>query len=644
MKIKTILACSVALTALSTVAAVAQSDVETVVVTGSRVISDIQASPTPITAVSVEQLQETTPTDIPDGLNKLPVFGGSNVPRLAGNGGGGTSSSGGVPENVLNLRNFGDQRTLVLVDGHRAPPSNSDGSVDIDTLPQMLVSRVDVVTGGASAVYGSDAVTGVVNFILDKNFEGLKFDVNGGISTYRDGASFKVGAAYGTDLFDGRAHFEGSLRHYQGDMVPASARPFGALQITQGGGGTVANPDINVLNTRRLDSPFGGKIAACVPTCALVTGMQFVTNGVLGPFTAGAPVGTPASTTVASGGDGGYNEFGTAQSGIRQDEAFGRFSYDIDSDAVFYVQGTAAGSYSNGVWFPVKLSPSITAGSGGNGVGIYYKNNAFLTPAVQTALGSNGTNPVQVGTTQPNNTFGLGEYIAATGPGGFVGTRNFNRNLSVTTGLDGTVFGHFSWDVYYTHGETRQSVDNLNNTNSQNLFAASDAVLNAAGMPVCYASTQAATAAQYANCVPINPFGPTAVTQAAENYFTQTTFYHETNILDDTGGSISGAVFDGWAGPITAALSAEYRFNQLSVVSNASPTATVNCTGLRICTSTSLLWIQNAVAPISASDNVWEVAGETNVPVLKDLPLGQNVSIDLAGRYTDYSISGSAET
>src|SRR6201986_1154721 len=78
--------------------------------------------------------------------------------------------------NVLNLRNFGAQRTLVLFDGHRAAPSNADGTVDVDALPQMLVSRVDVVTGGASAVYGSDAVTGVINFVLDKKFEGLKFD------------------------------------------------------------------------------------------------------------------------------------------------------------------------------------------------------------------------------------------------------------------------------------------------------------------------------------------------------------------------------------------------------------------------------------------------------------------------------------
>jgi hypothetical protein len=141
--------------------------VETVSVTGSRVISDAANSPTPLTVISTAQLQATTPTNIPDGLNKLPVFQGSSQPRTAGNGG----SSAGI--NVLFLRNLGAQRTLVLFDSHRVAPANANGTVDVDTLPQMLMSRVDVVTGGASAVYGSDAITGVVNFILDKHFTGF---------------------------------------------------------------------------------------------------------------------------------------------------------------------------------------------------------------------------------------------------------------------------------------------------------------------------------------------------------------------------------------------------------------------------------------------------------------------------------------
>ena len=661
MKTKAILGCSAALTVLCGTAALAQQTaggVESVVVTGSRVITDIQDSPTPVTIVTAEQLQATTPSDLPDGLNKLPVFAGSNVPRLAGNGGGGNSSSGGVPQNVLALRNFGTQRTLVLMDGHRAPPTNADGSVDVDTLPQMLVSRVDVVTGGASAVYGSDAVTGVINFILDKKFEGLKFDTNAGISTYGDGASFKFGAAAGMDLFGGRGHFEGALRHFQQDLIPAFSRPLGQLVVTQAGNGSAANPFTNLLNTRKPDSPIGGLIQGCLPACPLADNQQFIAAGALGPFYAGQTSGTGNQN---SGGDGGFNKFGTAQSAIRQNELFSRFSYDVDPGTTFYVQGSASESFANGWWFPTKETPTNSsagvakgaapaAGTSNLQASTFYKNNPFLPAAVQTALGNDGTNPVEVqlgalnspNSIQPTNTFQLGEYVQGTGPNGLVGTRNVNRNLNMTAGLDGTLFGKYNWDIFYTHGENRQAVDNLNNSNYQRQFAASDAVLNASGQVVCYATTPAAGAAAnaiygppapgvaatpYNNCVPINPFGPTAISQSAYKYITGTTFYHMTNILDDVGGSISGKVIDDWAGPITAALSAEVRWNSFTVDSNASSNSTVDCTGLRICNQNLPLWAQNVINNVSVSNNVWEFAGEADAPLVKDVPLIQSLSL-----------------
>src|ERR1700722_3284201 len=167
------LMCAASVLALTAGAPAQQAgNVEQVTVTGSRVISDITLSPTPLTVVTADQLQATTPTDIPDALNKLPDFIGGASPRSQNNGQ--NNNSG----NTLNLRNLGVIRTLVLLDGQRVAPSNRDGTVDVDSLPQMLMSRVDVVTGGASAVYGSDAVAGVVNFVLDKKFDGFKYDIN----------------------------------------------------------------------------------------------------------------------------------------------------------------------------------------------------------------------------------------------------------------------------------------------------------------------------------------------------------------------------------------------------------------------------------------------------------------------------------
>jgi iron complex outermembrane receptor protein len=637
MQLKSILACSAAMVAM-TASAMAQTkadNVESVVVTGSRVISDIANSPTPVTIVSTEELQANTPSNIPDGLNKLPVFGGSAQPRDAGNGG----TAAGL--NILALRNFGAQRTLVLLDGHRVPPSTANGTVDVDTLPQMLMSRVDVVTGGASAVYGSDAVTGVVNFILDKKFDGLKFDINSGISNYGDGFSYKTGVAYGTDLFGGRGHFEGSLQHFSQDGIRNFARPYGPQVFVLTGNGTAATPFATTINTRRGDSTFGGLVQGCSPACgAGVSGQQFISNGVLGPFTPGALSGT---ANQQSGGDGAYNIYGSAQTAFRTNEAFGRFSYDIDDTTNFWVQGVAAEGFANGWWFPAKLTP-------GNGqASTFYKNNPFLPAAVQAALGNNGTNPVQNSATNtpPTNTFQLGTYIASTGPAGLVGTRDVNRNLSISTGLDGTLFGKYSWDLFYTHGENRAAVTNINNSNYQKQFAALDAVTNSAGQTVCYATTPAAGAAAnaaYAGCVPLNPFGPTAITQNAFGYFTAPTWFHMTNVVDNLGGSLSGTAFDNWAGPVKFALSAEARFNDYLVDSNASPTAKVDCTGLRICSSSLALWAQNVIAPAHASNNVWEFAGEINAPLLKDVPLVQSLDLNLAGRYTDYSTSGAVQT
>ena len=188
---------------------------ESIIVTGSRVISDAGNSPTPVTMVSAKQLRDTTPSNLADGLNKLPIFQGSQTIGRPGDG------SQNFSSNTLNLRNFGVQRTLVLLDGHRATPSNSDGSVDIDTLPQMLVSRVDIVTGGACAVYGSDAVTGVVNFVLDKKFTGLKTDFNAGISTYGDAASYNLGVAGGS----GSVRRPRPFRRLAGISPPRSRQP-----------------------------------------------------------------------------------------------------------------------------------------------------------------------------------------------------------------------------------------------------------------------------------------------------------------------------------------------------------------------------------------------------------------------------------
>ena len=593
---------------------------ETVVVTGSRVISDIRNSPTPLTVVTTEQLQATTPTDIPDALNKLPVFVGSTTARSIAN------ASNNNLGNTLNLRNFGAQRTLVLFDGHRVVPSGQNGAVDIDTLPQMMMSRVDVVTGGASAVYGSDAVTGVVNFVLDKHFMGVKYNASAGIASHGYGATYQAGVAMGTDLFGGKGHIEGSLRIFNQDPVLYLDLPYGPGYY--GTTGSTTNPLLPQIETKnsRNNQPATG-LVNCGTGCAF-NNQQFVAPGILGGFNVGTPTNT---STVNSGGDGGVSVHNLGQASLRNQEGFARLSYNLDDTTTLYVQGAATQAVNNNPFYDFYLQTGVDPNS-------FFKNNPFLPAATQAQLNTGAGNTFTVNKTVNNV------------PGN--SNRGIDRALTVTVGADGTWMGNYAWDVYFTHGENRLAEDNIGNWNNARLLAAEDAVTNAAGQVVCYATTPAAGAAvnaAYAGCVPFNAFGLNSVSKTAFDYVAQTTVFHETNILDNVGASISGNVFDLPAGPIKVALAGEARWMSLEIDSpSGPPTLKVDCTGLRLCNTASppTLIGSNVLASIepAVTENVWEFSAEAEIPILKDMPLVQSFDANLAGRYTDYSASGAVQT
>jgi iron complex outermembrane receptor protein len=669
---KLALMCAASVVALTAGARAQQQDAsattEQVTVTGSRVISDITLSPTPLTVVTADQLAATTPTDIPDALNKLPDFIGGSTPRSQNNGS--TNNSG----NTLNLRNLGVSRTLVLLDGQRIAPSNQNGTVDVDSLPQMLMSRVDVVTGGASAVYGSDAVAGVVNFILDKDFNGFKYDMNAGISKYGDAAEEKIGFAWGTDLFGGRAHYEMSVRVFQQDMIPIDARPYGYQNNTwvQAGSGTAAAPFVNVPYGHLFNQSQTGTIN-CGSSCSL-TNYTFTGAGQLQPLTHGIPTTTSG---LEQGGDGGYEDnVGTMQSRQRQGEFFNRFSYDITKDINAYVQGSWAESGDYSTWSPITVSSASARPNS------FFTNNPYLSATAQQQLAAAATAaghfvPAPVlfaanGSIAPAVAAGTpyfsdasyvpqtiqGQNLAAAGDAYL--TKGVDRSLSLSTGVTGKL-ASFDWDVFYSHQESRVDVNDPNNTNNARYLAAQDAVVAPAGTTIngvsvagtiqCWDETQPQYAALYTGCVPMNLFNPSqGISQSAFNYVKQDTFWVLTQKLDNVGASISGGLFGLGlpAGEITGAASFEMRWRTYDMKTNALPTDYVNCTGLRMCTvnggAAPSLYTQNVNAPVNVSDNVWETALELNVPLLKDVPLAEDLNADIAGRYTDYSISGVAET
>ena len=601
---------------------------ESVVVTGSRIISDNNKSPTPIVGLATAQLLSTTPHDLPSALNKLPVFQGSTTSRGTNNAS--VNSAG----NVLNLRNFGPQRTLILLDGHRVAASNANGTVDIDTLPQMLVERVEVVTGGASAVYGSDAVTGVVNFLLDKHFNGIRVEANSGLSSYGDAASYNIGVAAGTDLFGGKGHIEASLRRFYQDGLYNDARPEGPYDWILTGAGTAANPYVSTAHGRL--TRYGGVI-----TCAgcAVDGMRFNASGGVSPYNLGVATGTNG---VAIGGDGGYSSLTQITSSLGTSEAFGRFSYDLDPTTTFYVQATGAESYTKGSF----QNHGFETGAAPN---TFLKSNPYMPTSLAPLFA--GTTPV----------FSVAGYFDMGYPRSGFQSNGLQRNLQATVGADGTLWDdRLKWDLYYTHGDARLHEDDPTNVNYQRMYAALDGVPGPLpGTVACYVSTTA-NAGLYPGCVPIDPFGAnsvgmSAITREMNDYISGDTGFWLTNKIDDIGASVSGIVFNLPAGPVKAALSGEARWLRFEIASNASPLAKVDCTGLRtgvagappnaLCNPATPLWANNTVAALpEVGEDVREFAGEMNIPILKGQPLVQSLDADIAGRYADYSTSGAVQT
>ena len=610
---------------------------ESIVVTGSRIRSANEPS-TPVISLAVDQLLATTPGGVPEALNKMPIFTASFTPSnvTAGNGRG-----FGAPGYFLNLRDLGAIRTLILEDGHRVPGTFYDTTVDIDMLPQMLMSRVEVVTGGASAIYGSDAVTGVVNFILDKGFTGFKAQAQAGISGYGDAKNFHIGLAGGQTLAGG--HLIWSVEYRDRAALPDSAaRPLGNLGTSIVGAGTLASPFTLVTGIRQSNTAPGGLIVS-----GPGAGMQFLSNGSLGAFNPGTPT---ATTNFSIGGDGGiaHNEyllpvFDTGQVFAYYSHAIGSVTAHVEAR---YAQ---ARSYEAGQIFNnINGSGISTNGSGAQYPITIYSGNPFLTAAEQAFLFPAG-GPTSFQMNRMDNDLmsrlSLDQHTGA---------------LAIGFGLNGALGGDRSWDFNYTHGETRTQLTTRGNIDTARFYAALDAVKDSAGNTVCNSTLTAPGA--FPGCVPLNLFGQSATvvngsnaSQAAINYVSSTTWWTAHNGLEDFSANVTGTVIPGWAGPIKAALGVEYRTASLNVFTS-TPDNSFHPQNLRLAPPGT--FASTTVSPLGTfppanlanfkevesgaqgSEDVSEANIELEVPVLRNVPGATFLSVNGGARYTEYRVAG----
>jgi outer membrane receptor protein involved in Fe transport len=608
----------------------AGEDLTELVVTGSRVIREGMSSPTPVTSVSSTELLQSNPQSMAQALALLPSMGTSTTPKSIG----GRSTLG--PGSFLNLRNLGSTRNLVLLDGRRVVPSNIAGNTDINLLPSSLIKNVSVVTGGASAAYGSDAVAGVTNFILDTEFNGFKLDFNGGVSSHDgDGGSYKLAAAWGGGFLDDRLHVITSFdwRHsqsaYQENRAWAN-RNCGLISIpgvtttTQ----SATNPRQTIAcNVTQASATYGGAIIAG-PLTTATQGIAFDENGRPVALT----YGQYKTTNTQVGGQGAlWGDVVNFTTPMDNKVGFAHATFDITENVEAFVQGTLSRAESlyaqtPAYFYGTGIPPAITIQSG----------NPFIPAAIQTRM------------TQ----LGLANFALNTSPKswGVIQTDTSYSTWDVLAGLKGKIADtSWTWDAHYEHGRTAFKVIYRDQINLERLYRATDVVVGTNGQAVCYSAT--INPAAYGNCVPLNPMGSGSASTEALAYIHGGGVPWNYNIMeqDNATASVSGEPFSTWAGAVSVAAGVEWRKLQGRTESDAISHSTLDLTAVR----GALGSIQPPKVGGWATTNLLETSGEytvkegfveTLVPLAKDQAWARSLDLNAAGRITDYSQSGRVET
>jgi iron complex outermembrane receptor protein len=612
--------------AFAQTAPAAEAELGEVVVTGSLIQRNGYDQPTPVTTTTAEQLLAAAPQNIPTALNQLPQFSSSSTRSRC--------CAGGAQGEFLNLRGLGPNRTLVLLDGDRLAPTTETGVVDANLLPEMLIQRVDIVTGGASAAYGSDAVSGVVNYVIDRRFKGLKLEAQGGINHNGDDKSVKLGVAGGTDFADGRGRIVGSIQHFRQDgLFRLDQFPLPCDGYFYAGNGSAATPwnaRCGVVNASLTN---GGIIttAAGVPIADAanpLAGTLFLAGGSSRPAVVGAAI--PGSSAVfRSGGDGSIIDGAGPSASVYTNKVYGRIEFDLTDTLTFSARLNAAES-ENFQPFNLERDAVATAFT-------IFRENAFLPADIAARMDQARVSSFRLG--RINREFGryTNDY--------------YSNTFDFAFGLDGRLAKDWTWHAGYSNGETKMHGQVTNNPTLVNLFAAADAVRDANGNIVCRVSVTNPGAVP--GCVPINLFGEGAPSQAAMNFILGASEQRVTNTQERFTATAQGSVFELPAGEVMAAVGVEYRKRSLVQTADSISTSQINPTGIRgfptsLCpTATTCRFGAHATGnygTADARDNAKEIYGEVVVPLLRDAPFAKYAELNGAVRRTDYSNSGVVHT
>ena len=566
-----------------------------IVVTGSRITANGFQQPTPVTVLGLAEIQRENPTTLANYLNTLPAFG---TPTSSANPGVGVSGGGA---SLLNLRNLGVTRTLVLLDNRRIVSSSPSGGVDINTLPTGLIQRVEVVTGGASAAWGADAVAGVVNFVLNHDYKGFGVELSNGISEQGDNPSYRLSLTFGTSFAGGRGHIIAAGEYSnQPGIVRVRSRDWwknwAVVPNPAYAAGNGQPARITVAGAGPTELAEGGVI-----TSTALRGTQFVgPNGTPAPYNFGVNAGV-----IQWGGDQALGTSGNRNltNALNYKTLYSQVRFDLSDRVTIYAEG----SYGKSIVY----ADSLYYNRGGN-LPIQV-DNPYLDPGVAARAGALGI-----------TSFNIGKMETDLAP---PGSRNERRLWRAVAGIDGKFGGDWKWGAYYQHGDFQTYTRTYNNPVVSRFNLAVDAVRDSSGNIVCRSTLTAPTN----GCAPLNVLGTNVASPAALAYVFGTVPFQLTTLRQDVASaSVSGSLFKLPAGPVSIALGGEYTHEQ--------------ATGTQDPLSQARAYFTGNFQPFLGKRSVKEAFAETVIPLIHNTPLIKMLELNAAARVTDYSTSGSGVT
>ena len=590
-----------------------QAPINEIFVTGSRIQRTGFNSPTPVTILDNQFMEKMGIVNVADIVAQMPQNSNFTSPANVGLG---NFNVGATLANLRGLNPFFGTRTLTLLDGHRFVPSTNGGAVDLNLIPTVMVQRTETVTGGASAAYGTDAIAGVVNIILDKEFTGIKTTIDYGQTFRSDGKDFHASAAGGFDFAGENGHLliggEYENSHAIGDCYTARewcAQSYGVFTNSGFAAGNgqpnfIIGPNAISTNTSRsgvLAAVFGPPFAN--PQQISSDGLSLV-DYQTGLYVSANPF------APQQGGDGDSPYIGvTIRPPVERYSGLGRVDYDITDSVKAYAE--------------LSYGQSTTTNTQG-GLGPFFTPITLDNPYI------------------PTNVFNA---LVANFDGGFLFNRNIydlarlqNHSVNKTwrgeIGFSGDLVGSWSWDAYYQYGHNHLRQRLANDQIQFHLAYAVDAVTDpATGDPACRALVADATVNPYfaangvvdpnaAGCAPLNVFSNDWASQAGFQYAYGTLaedFVYTQNVA---AGNIHGDIFEGWgAGPIKGAAGIEFRSGKVNDFHGDDGFEQEN-------------WLLSWGRDWRATQSVIEGYAEMDVPIVMDAPFAKYVDVDLAIRQT----------